>query len=151
MCKGIFKPKKKKMKIPNIGNPINSSININISLMMSKYRMKCSYTIIFLDIRSLLPLSFGSNPITLSQIQMTIERDNFVQNALPLSPLSYTIMTFSFPPNPFPAKPTHASTVLYTITQHPRIYICSTFDTSQIPNRTALSLSLSLSLSSSVF
>ena len=133
------------MKIPNIGNPINSSININISLMMSKYRMKCSYTRIFLDIRSLVPLSFGSNPITLSQIQMTIEKDNFVQNALPPSPLSYTIMTFSFPPNPFPAKPTHASTVLYTITQHPRIYICVLHLT--LPKFQIEPLSLSLSLS----
>ena len=105
-------------------------------------------TQIFLDIRSSLPLSFGSNSITLSQIQMTIKKDNFVQNAQPLSLLSYTIMTFSFPPKPFPAKPTHASTVHNTITQHPRIYIFSTFDT---PKFQIEPLSLSLSLSSSVF
>ena len=91
-----------------------------------------------------MPLSFGSNPITLSQIQMTIKKDNFVQNAQPLSLLSYTIMTFSFPPKPFPAKPTHASTVHNTITQHPRIYIFSTFDT---PKFQIEPLSLSLSLS----
>ena len=103
-------------------------------------------TQIFPDIRSSVPLSFGSNPITLSQIQMTIKKDNFVQNAQPLSLLSYTIMTFSFPPKPFPAKPTHASTVHNTITQHPRIYIFSTFDTPKFQIE-PLSLSLSLSLS----
>ena len=101
-------------------------------------------TQIFPDIRSSVPPSFGSNPITLSQIQMTIKKDNFVQNAQPLSLLSYTIMTFSFPPKPFPAKPTHASTVHNTITQHPRIYIFSTFDT---PKFQLEPLSLSLSLS----
>ena len=113
---------------------------------MSKYCMRRFCTQIFLDIRSSLPLSFGSNSITLSQIQMTIKKDNFVQNAQPLSLLSYTIMTFSFPPKPFPAKPTHASTVHNTITQHPRIYIFSTFDTPKFQIE-PLSLSLSLSLS----
>ena len=103
-------------------------------------------TQIFLDIRSSLPLSFGSNSITLSQIQMTIKKDNFVQNAQPLSLPSYTIMTFSFPPKPFPAKPTHASTVHNTITQHPRIYIFSTFDTPKFQIE-PLSLSLSQALS----
>ena len=102
-------------------------------------------TQIFPDIRSSAPLSFGSNPITLSQIQMTIKKANFVQNAQPLSLLSYTIMTFSFPPKPFPAKPTHASTVHNTITQHPRIYIFSTFDTPKFQIE-PLSLSLSLKL-----
>ena len=105
-------------------------------------------TQIFPDIRSSVPLSFGSNSITLSQIQMTIKKDNFVQNAQPLSLLSYTIMTFSFPPKPFPAKPTHASTVHNTITQHPRIYIFSTFDTPKFQiEPLSLSLSLSLALS----
>ena len=79
---------------------------------------------------------------------MTIKKDNFVQNAQPLSLLSYTIMTFSFPPKPFPAKPTHASTVHNTITQHPRIYIFSTFDTPKFQiEPLSLSLSLSLALS----